>query len=109
MARHRATKAEKQDRIETLARMIVAGANAVELHRFIKTTWGLSSCIATKYVNESRAYVAEISDVDRREFVSAKISQLESIAREAAKAGQHNNAIGALRLMSEMVGVLGNK
>ena len=34
--------------------------------------------------------------MDRREFVSAKISQLETIAREAAKAGQHNNAIGAL-------------
>ena len=109
MAGKRCTKAEKQERIETLARMIVAGANAVELHRYVKTTWGLSPCIATKYCNEARAYVVQISDVDRREFVSAKISQLESIAREAAKAGQHNNAIGALRLMSEMVGVLGNK
>ena len=107
MGRKHCTKAEKQERIDTLARMIVAGANAVELHRFIKTTWGLSPCICTKYVNESRAYVAEISDIDRREFISAKIGQLETIARKSIESGQHNNAIGALRLMSEMVGVLG--
>lgn len=107
MAGRRCTKATKEERIDSLARMIVGGANAIELHRFIKKEWGLSPCICTKYVNEARAYVAEISDVDRKAFVSAKIGQLELIARKATEAGQHNNAIGALRLMSEMVGVLG--
>ena len=107
MAGRRCTKAEKEERIDTLARMIVSGANAVELHRFIKTTWGLSSSVATGYVNAARAYVAEVSDIDRTEFISAKIGQLETIARKSIEAGQHSNAIGALRLMGELTGVIG--
>ena len=106
MAGKRCTTKQKQERIEEVARLIVGGANAIELNTYIKNKWGLSGPQRSLYVGWARAYVAEISDVDRRAFVSAKISQLETIAREAAKAGQHNNAIGALRLMSEMVGVL---
>ena len=102
----RATKKEVERRVQTLAKLIVEGANCVELQAYGQREWGLCAPQVSHYINQARQWIREQSDIDRPAFVSAKLAQLEKIAREAAKAGQHNNAIGALRLMSEMVGVL---
>ena len=107
MAGKRCTTKEKQERIEEVARLIVGGANAIELNTFIKNKWGLSGPQRSLYVGWAREYVVQISDIDRKEFISAKIGQLETIARKSIESGQHSNAVGALRLMSEIVGVLG--
>ena len=109
MAGKRCTTKEKQERIEEVARLLVGGANAIELNTYIKNKWGLSGPQRSLYVGWAREYVASISDVDRRVFVSAKINQLETIVREATKAGQYSNAVGAMRLLAELTGAIGNK
>ena len=102
----RASKKEVERRTQVLAKLIVEGANCVELQSYGQREWGLCHAQVSHYINLAREWIRDQTDIDRPAFVSAKIAQLEKIAREAAKAGQHNNAIGALRLMSEMVGIL---
>ena len=47
----------------------------------------------------------DLKDLDRRDMLAAKIQQLEAIARDSIASGRENNAIGAIRLLSELVGL----
>ena len=48
---------------------------------------------------------ADLKDLDRQDMLAAKIQQLEAIARNSIASGRENNAIGAIRLLSELVGL----
>ena len=46
---------------------------------------------------------ADLSDIDRVDMLASKVQMLEQIATDAA-AGRESNAIGAIRLLNELVG-----
>ena len=52
---------------------------------------------------------ADLSDVDRQDMLASKIQMLEQIARDSVAQGRENNAIGAIRLLSELVGLSASK
>ena len=77
--------------------------------RHVREDWGLSGDQATRYIREARDLVkSDLDDVERADLLAAKIQMLEQIASDAVAAGRENNAIGAIRLLNELVG-LGRK
>ena len=102
----RASQKEKIARREELADMIVKGFSQRELMRHVQGTWGLSSQHSQACIRDARDLVkSDLSDVDRQDMLAAKIQQLEQIARDSIASGRENNAIGAIRLLSELVGL----
>lgn len=100
------TKKEKTARTEELADMIVKGYSQRELMRHVQETYGLSSQHSQACIREARNLVkSDLSDIDRQDMLAAKIQQLEQIARDSIAQGRENNAIGAIRLLSELVGL----
>ena len=47
---------------------------------------------------------ADLSDIDRVDMLASKVQMLEQIATDAVAAGREGNAIGAIRLLNELVG-----
>ena len=103
--RKKCTKAEKTERVEELANLIVKGLSQRQLMLHVTNSWGLSSEQASRYVREARDVVkAELSDIDRVDMLASKVQMLEQIATDAVAAGRESNAIGAIRLLNELVG-----
>ena len=101
----RCSKIEKQRRVDELADLIVKGLSQRMLIHHVRNTWGLSDDSATNYIREARAIVrADLGDLDRVDMLAAKIQMLEQMATDAAAAGRESNAIGAIRLLNELVG-----
>ena len=104
------SKVEKKARVEELADLIVKGYSQRELKRHVQHRWGLSEDSANLYIREARdAVKADLSDVDRQDMLASKIQMLEQIARDSVAQGRENNAIGAIRLLSELVGLSASK
>ena len=99
------TKQEKIRRTEELASLIVKGFSQRQLMHHVTETWGLSAEQAHRYVREARDVVkADLSDIDRVDMLASKVQMLEQIATDAVAAGRESNAIGAIRLLNELVG-----
>ena len=99
------TKVEKKARVEELADLIVKGYSQRELKRHVQERWGLSEDSANLYIREARDIVkADLGDLERVDMLASKIQMLEQIARDSVAAGRENNAIGAIRLMNELIG-----
>lgn len=72
----------------------------------MREDWGLSGDQATRYIGEARDLVkSDLDDVERADLLAAKIQMLEQIAADAVATGRENNAIGAIRLLNELVGL----
>ena len=100
------TKKEKLRRVEELADLLVKGLSQRQLINHVRDDWGLSGDQATRYIREARDLVkSDLDDVDRADLLAAKIQMLEQIASDAVAAGRENNAIGAIRLLDELVGL----
>ena len=103
--RKKCTKAEKTARVEELADLIVKGLLQRMLIHHVRNTCGLLDDTATNYILDARAIVrADLGDLDRVGMLAAKIQLLEQMATDAAAAGRESNAIGAIRLLNELVG-----
>ena len=99
------TKYEKKARVEELADLIVKGYSQRELKRHVQHRWGLSEDSANLYIREARDVVrADLGELDRVDMLAAKVQMLEQIATDAVAAGRDSNAIGAIRLLNELVG-----
>ena len=96
-------------RVEELADLIVKGWSQRQLMSHVTCSWGLSSEQPHRYVREARDLVkSDLDDVERADLLAAKIQMLEQIAADAVAAGRENNAIGAIRLLNELVGLSKN-
>ena len=106
---NKCTKKEMLRRVEELADLIVKGCSQRQLMSHVTCSWGLSSEQAHRYVREARDLVkSDLDDVERADLLAAKIQMLEQIAADAVAAGRENNAIGAIRLLNELVGLSKN-
>ena len=102
---NKCTKKEKLRRVEELADLIVKGWSQRQLMSHVTCSWGLSSEQAHRYVREARDVVkGDLGEVERADMLAAKIQMLEQIAADAVASGRENNAIGAIRLLNELVG-----
>lgn len=100
----RCTRKEATKRIETIARMLVNGANGMEATAYIKREWGLSKSTADHYLRQARQMIRESCEIDRADFVSQKLNTLELVIRKGLETNQLSNVIGAAKLACELTG-----
>ena len=105
MAAPKCTSKEKKRRVEELADLVVKGLSQRQLMVHVQETYGLSSQRSQAYIREARDVVKnDLVGIDRADMLAAKIQMLEQIASDAVAQGRENNAIGAIRLMNELIG-----
>ena len=99
------TKAEKEFRVNQVARMLINCASRSYIVRYVAKEWGLSSRTADKYIADARLILREDANIDRSDYLASRLQTIDTIVQKAMKAGQFNNAIGALKLQSELLGL----
>ena len=89
--------------------LLVGFNSAREIRRELATRWGLSHRTADRRIQSARERIRQdANDQDRQDVVATMMEQCLKIAKASAETNQHSNAIGAMRLYGELIGVAGN-
>ena len=99
------TKSEKEFRFNQVARMLINCASRSSILQFAAKEWGLAPRTADKYIADARLILREDSNIDRSDYLASRLQTIDTIIQKSMKAGQFNNAIGALKLQSELLGL----
>ena len=92
-----------QRRREALA-LLGAGCGTSELTAKLAAQWGCSRRQSRRYVAHAHAeLMADLDDVQAANVLATLINRLEQVSRLAAESGQHGAAVGAARLLAELV------
>ena len=105
----RSTRKEIKDRVDRFCKMLIGGAQPLELHAYAQYHWGVSRTTSDRYIEEARALIRSAVDIERRDLIAQKVSTLDMIVRKAVEAQQYSNAIGAIRLLAELTGSMPQK
>ena len=88
---------------------LVAFKSAREIREQLSERWGLSERVGDSRIQAAREKIrADANSQDRQDLVATMMEQCLKIAKEASETRQLSNAIGAMRLYGELVGVAGN-
>jgi len=96
MAGKRSTAAEKDFRVNRVARMLANAAVRSEICQYAADKWGVHERTADEYIRAARELLREDWEIDRRTFTAELLSQLASLQKEARKAGHGNIALGCI-------------
>jgi hypothetical protein len=106
MAR-KSTAAEKDYRINRVARLLSNGAVRSEICEYAKKEWGVSVGTADRYIAGAREVLKADWDIDRRTFTAELLSQLASLQKEARKNGnQAHVALGCINTAARIAQLL---
>ena len=103
----KSSKHEIDRRIDQVARMICSAATTSQICRYATTEWGVDKRQAERYLARARELVKQDYAIDRAEFLASRLAILDKVAQASIRDGQHSNAIGAVRLQSELARLLG--
>ena len=100
---------EIAEQINLAKEMIIGFHRPGEVCKALADRWGLSERTCRARLAQARKMItAEVNGQDRQDVVATMMQQCLKIAREASETRQLSNAIGAMRLYGELVGVAGN-
>ena len=101
--------AEIGDQIHYAMVGLVGFMSAREIRQGLADRWGLPERTADRRIQAAREKIrADANACDRVDVVATMMEQCLKIAKEASETRQLSNAIGAMRLYGELVGVAGN-
>ena len=87
---------------------LVAFNTAYQIRKMLAERWGLPERTADDRIKCAReAIKADISVIDRQELASMLMDMATAIAKEAKETRQLSNAIGGIRLISDLAGLTG--
>ena len=105
MAR-KSTAAEKEYRINRVARLLSNGAVRSEVVQYAASEWGVKTRTADDYIAAARDVLKADWDIDRREFTAELLSQLASLQKECRKTNQSAVALGCINSMARIAQIL---
>ena len=103
----RATAQETADRVELLARMILAGSNNTECLVFARHSVGVSRAQGYKLVKRAWAQIKndiDESGIDRQELLSWSIQTLITASGQAIQQGNPGAVLACIRQLDHMTG-----
>lgn len=87
---------------------LVAGYRPSEIRKLCAEQWGLKTRTAEMRMQAARQeMVRDISGIDRQQFAAQLVEAAAEILKDAKGSRQLSNALGALRLQAEILGVTG--
>jgi hypothetical protein len=105
----RVTAAEVEQRVLRVSRLLINCASRSEISQFCKREYGVAQSQTDAYIKKARELIRQDCEVDRSDFLAARLGTLDLIIKESLRTGQHSNAIGALRLSLEVTGSMPKK
>ena len=98
----KSTAAEKDYRVNRVARLLSNGAVRSEISQYAASEWGCSLRQADRYIAEAREILKADWDIDRRTFTAELLSQLASLQKEARKGNQPHVALGCINTAAKI-------
>ena len=96
------------EQINYCREQLVAFNTAYEIRRQLAERWGLEARTADNRIKAAREAIKnDISVIDRQELASMLMDMAVAIAKEAKETRQLSNAIGGIRLISDLSGLTG--
>jgi len=105
----RVTAAEVEQRVLRVSRLLINCATRSEIVNFCQKEYGVGGAQTDSYIKKARELIRKDCDVERSDFLAARLGTLDLIIKESLRSGQHSNAIGALRLSLEVTGSMPKK
>lgn len=102
----KATNIEIDRRIHEIVMLLSSGRTTSYVYKYAKEEWGVSTASADRYLKSAREIIRADYSVERSDFLSSRLAMLDEVARKSIASGQHSNAVGAIRLMSELTQLL---
>ena len=100
---------EIAEQIDHAARLLINFKRPGEIRDELAETYGLTRAHGRASIASARGMIArDVNASDRQEEVAKLLQQCLKIAQEASETRQLSNAIGAMRLYTELLG-LGSK
>ena len=70
----------------------------------LASEWGCSRRTSRRLVSDAyKELVSDLAEVQAADMLAQLVNRLEQVARLAAESGQHGAAVGAARLLAELV------
>lgn len=104
----RATNKQMNERVETLARMLLSGAGNTACVAFAQETWGLSRVQSYRVLKRSWALIrqdTEESGCDRRALLAWCIDRLQVAVGNALEKNNHGAAVSGIRELNLLTGL----
>jgi hypothetical protein len=98
----KSTAAEKDYRVNRVARLLSNGAVRSEISQYVASEWGCSLRQADRYIAEAREILKADWDIDRRTFTAELLSQLATLQKEARKSNQPHVALGCINTAAKI-------
>lgn len=99
------TAAEKILRIQTVYGLLVSGESRANILRHNAETWGVSERTTDAYLAEARELIEKDCDLSRPAFLAETLAGLREVRVSAARRGQMQVVVNAIRLQAELVGL----
>ena len=102
----KASKHEIDRRVHEVVKLISSAKTTSYVCRYAREEWGVSVAQAERYLQRARDIIRADYSIERNEFMASRIALLDKIAERSIESGQHSNAVGAIRLQSELTRLL---
>lgn len=101
----KATVAEVEHRVQTIARLLINCVPRSQIVRHAQETWGVKEDMTDRYISRARELVRQDYAVERQDFLATRLGTLDKTIQEALKTNQLGVVVGALRLQAELTQV----
>jgi hypothetical protein len=98
--------AEIDRRIHTVTKLLCAAKTTSYVMRFCSEEWGVGKRQAETYLQRAREIIRADYSVERNDFLASRLALLDEVIEASIRTKQHSNAVGALRLQSELTQLL---
>jgi DNA-binding transcriptional MerR regulator len=104
------TSMEVARQVDQVREWLITGYRPNEIRRMCDEEWGLKTRASEGRMQEARREVLrDIAAIDRQEITAQMVESASDILKLARESRQLSNAIGALRLQAELLGINGRK
>lgn len=87
-------------------RITYSGSSRIDCLDFMKTEWGLSDTQASRYYYAAlKLFIPEEPEKYREALINRNFSTVESILQKALDRNDLTNALGAAKILNQMLGV----
>jgi hypothetical protein len=102
------TALEIAQQVDDARTLLINGNRPPVVRQILREKWGLETRTAERRLTQARQeMVKDISGIDRQQYAAQLVEAAAEIQKAAQDTRQLSNALGALRLQAEILGVTG--
>ena len=102
---HKSTKAEVDLKVNEVYGRLTKGQSRYRIVQDCTKAWGCADRQVDTYIKRARELLDEDANMQRPALLAECLAGVRDIRENAERRGQHQVALNAIRLMSELVGL----